>query len=318
MAGAYQIPPAMIGADLPNYAYPFPVKWFEARACGSAVRMAYMDVAPTHVANGHTLVLLHGKEFTAASWGETIRALTSAGYRVIAPDQIGFGKSSKPASFQYSFAALATLTQALLQSTGVDRFRLVGHSTGGVLAMRYGLLYPDRLDGIVLVNPLGLVDTLAQGAPYTPIDALLQEEAKTNRDSIAAYERKNYYHGGWRPEYDEWVDVLAGQYAGEDAGVVQNAQARITDMIETQPVASELPRLALPVTLLIGQLDATAVLAATAPADVRPHIATVPQAAETAVTMLPRGRLVRLEGLGHAPQIEDPSRFQAELLAVLN
>ncbi len=317
MAGAYQIPPAMIGADLPNYDYPFPVQWFEAQACGSAVRMAYMDVAPSRVANGRTLVLLHGKEFTAASWGETIRALTSAGYRVIAPDQIGFGKSSKPADFQYSFAALATLTQALLQSAGVDRFRLVGHSTGGVLAMRYGLLFPNKLDGIVLVNPLGLVDTLAQGAPYTPIDALLKEEAKTDRDVIMAYERKNYYHGEWRPDYDEWADVLVGQYAGEDAGVVENAQARITDMIETQPVASELPRLALPVTLLIGQLDATAVLAASAPADVRPHIQTVPQAAETAVATLPRGRLVRLEGLGHAPQIEDPTRFQAELLDVL-
>ena len=67
MSGAYQIPPAMIGADLPSYAYPFPVQWFEAQACGSGVRMAHMDVAPTHVANGRTLVLLHGKEFTAAS-----------------------------------------------------------------------------------------------------------------------------------------------------------------------------------------------------------------------------------------------------------
>ena len=94
MAGAYHVPSAMIGADLLNYAYPFPVQWFEAQACGSAVRMAYMDVAPTQVANGRTLVLLHGKEFTAASWGETIHALTSAGYRVIAP--IKSGSANRP------------------------------------------------------------------------------------------------------------------------------------------------------------------------------------------------------------------------------
>ena len=77
MSGAYQIPPAMIGADLPSYAYPFPVQWFEAQACGSGVRMAHMDVAPTHVANGRF-------------WGETIHALTSIGYWVIAPNQIRF------------------------------------------------------------------------------------------------------------------------------------------------------------------------------------------------------------------------------------
>ncbi len=80
--------------------------------------MRYIDVPPTAAANGRTAVLLHGKNFCSATWEQTIRALSRAGYRVIAPDQIGFCKSTKPERYQYSFQALAENTHALLASLG--------------------------------------------------------------------------------------------------------------------------------------------------------------------------------------------------------
>lgn len=301
------------GANLERFDYPYPVRWFETRAQGEAVRMAYLDVAPTAAANGTTVVLLHGKNFCAATWGETIGDLAARGYRVIAPDQIGFCKSSKPAGFQYSFHALASLTAALLDKAGAGRVVLVGHSTGGVLATRFALLYPKRLSQLVLVNPLGLNDTLAEGVPYTPLDGLRAEEAKTDAGSIKTYQLRNYYHGQWRPAYDRWVAMLAGQYASAAGDTVREAQARLSDMIETQPVAAELPRVAVPVTLLIGQLDKTAFRANTAPEAVRAKVRTVPQAAETAVKAFPNARLVRLPALGHSPMVEDPKRFHLAL-----
>ncbi|MBM7405860.1 MULTISPECIES: alpha/beta fold hydrolase [Sphingomonas] len=304
---------ADFGANLERFDYPYPVRWFETRAQGEAVRMAYLDVAPTAAANGTTVVLLHGKNFCAATWGETIGDLAARGYRVIAPDQIGFCKSSKPAGFQYSFHALATLTAALLDKAGAGRIVLVGHSTGGVLATRFALLYPKRLSQLVLVNPLGLNDTLAEGVPYTPLDGLRAEEAKTDAGSIKAYQLRNYYHGQWRPAYDRWVAMLAGQYASAEGDTVREAQARLSDMIETQPVAAELSRVAVPVTLLIGQLDKTAFRANTAPEVVRPKVRTVPQAAETAVKAFPNARLVRLPALGHSPMVEDPKSFHLAL-----
>lgn len=301
------------GANLERFDYPYPVRWFETRAQGEAVRMAYLDVAPTAAANGTTVVLLHGKNFCAATWGETIGDLAARGYRVIAPDQIGFCKSSKPAGFQYSFHALASLTAALLDKAGAGRVVLVGHSTGGVLATRFALLYPKRLSQLVLVNPLGLNDTLAEGVPYTPLDGLRAEEAKTDAGSIKAYQLRNYYHGQWRPAYDRWVAMLAGQYASAEGDTVREAQARLSDMIETQPVAAELSRVAVPVTLLIGQLDKTAFRANTAPEAVRAKVRTVPQAAETAVKAFPNARLVRLPALGHSPMVEDPKSFHLAL-----
>jgi pimeloyl-ACP methyl ester carboxylesterase len=304
------------GADLERFAYPYPVHWFAPQP---GARMAYLDVAPTGAANGTTVVLLHGKNFCAATWGDTIRDLAARGYRVIAPDQIGFCKSTKPGDYQYSFHALAANTRALLDHAGgADRVVLVGHSTGGVLAIRFALLYPERVSQLVLVNPLGLNDTLAEGVPYTPLAQLRAEEAKTDTASIRAYQQRNYYAGTWRPDYDHWVAMLAGQYASPRGATVREAQARLSEMIETQPVAAELGRVSVPVTLIIGQTDRTAFRANTAPEAIRARVRTVPQAAEAAVKQFPDARLVRLEGLGHSPMVEAPARFHTALAEAIS
>src|SRR6201991_1993928 len=98
---------------------------------GESLHMAYMDVAPADPAhaNGRTAVLLHGKNFCAATWWPTMQRLSDAGYRVIAPDQIGFCKSSKPERYQFSFQQLARNTPALLELLGVNRATIIGHST---------------------------------------------------------------------------------------------------------------------------------------------------------------------------------------------
>ena len=263
------------------------------------------------------MVLLHGTTFCAATWDETARGLTAAGFRVIAPDQIGFCKSSKPEGYQYSFHTMVELTRGLIDRAGGGKVVLVGHSTGGILATRFALIHPERVSRLVLVNPLGLNDTLAEGVPYTDLGTLHTEGAKTNAASIKAYQLRNYYHGEWRPAYDRWVAMLAGQYAAADGDVVRDAQARLTDMIQTQPIAAELPGLTMPVTLIIGERDLTAFRARSAPAERRSSIRTVPQAAEAAAKRIPGARLIRLDDLGHTPQVEAPARFLDTLKAAI-
>src|SRR4051794_17863913 len=79
------------GPELEGVSYPFPVQQYSFTSQGNQLNMAYMDVQPAKP-NGRAVVLLHGKNFCAATWEETIKALHDAGYRVIAPDQIGFCK----------------------------------------------------------------------------------------------------------------------------------------------------------------------------------------------------------------------------------
>jgi pimeloyl-ACP methyl ester carboxylesterase len=149
-------PSPSYGSELQGFDYPYPLHHYKFRSQGSDLQMSYMDVDPTGHANGHTAVLLHGKNYCGATWESQIAALASAGYRVVVPDQIGFCASSKPDHYQYSFVQLAANTNALLQQLGIDKATLVAHSTGGMLAVRYALIYPQAVEQMTLVNPVGL------------------------------------------------------------------------------------------------------------------------------------------------------------------
>src|SRR5581483_7524582 len=157
--------PSAYGPELEGFDYAYPVQRFDLQSQRQALHMSYLDVRPRQP-DGRVVVLLHGKNFCAGTWEATIKALSEAGYRVVAPDQIGFCKSSKPERYQYSFQQLAANTRALLAHLGIERSTVVGHSTGGMLAARYALLYPQQVDQLVLVNPIGLEDWKALGVPW--------------------------------------------------------------------------------------------------------------------------------------------------------
>src|ERR1700751_5602481 len=110
--------------------YPYPVAFLPLTMYGQEVRMAYMDIPPAGAANGRTVVLLHGMNFGGFYFGGPIEALRKEGFRVIAPDQIGFGRSSKPI-IPYNFHDMAANTRKLLQTLGAPRTANPGHSMGG-------------------------------------------------------------------------------------------------------------------------------------------------------------------------------------------
>src|SRR3954471_2509691 len=83
-----QSPSEPLGIALEGYAYPFPVRFLPLTVERHVVRLAYMDVPPGAAPNGRTVLLLHGRNFPASYWEPTIKALSGAGYRVLAPDQI--------------------------------------------------------------------------------------------------------------------------------------------------------------------------------------------------------------------------------------
>jgi len=304
------------GPELEGFDYPYPVQQYRFTSQGVPLHMAYMDVKPAQP-NGRTVVLLHGKNFCAATWKASIDALTGAGYRVVAPDQIGFCKSSKPAHYQYSFQQLAANTRGLLESLGIRRATVMGHSTGGMLAVRYGLLYPDDTEQLVLANPIGLEDWKALGVPSLGVDRWYERELQTTADKIRAYEKSTYYVNEWKPGYEPWVQMLAGMYRGPGKQAVAWNSALLYDMIYTQPVVYEFPLLKMPVLLLIGTKDTTAIGKDAAPDAVRPTLGNYAQLGKRAAKAIPRATLVEFDDLGHAPQMQDPQRFHDALLKEL-
>jgi pimeloyl-ACP methyl ester carboxylesterase len=301
------------GPELQGFDYPWAVRDFAFESQGEPVVMRYMDVKPEKP-NGETAVVLHGKNFCAATWEQTIRALTAAGYRVIAPDQIGWCKSTKPARYQYSFHQLAANTHALIASLGLSKVIVIGHSTGGMLAARFALMYPENVSALVLVNPIGLEDWKALGVPYRDVDEQIAREKAITADKIRAYERSTYYAGQWRPEYERWVTMFAGIMQGPGRDIVARNMGLIDDMIFTQPVVYEFPLIRVPTLLMIGDKDTTAIGKDYAPPEVRAKLGHYPELAQRTKAAIPGARLVEFPDAGHAPQIQEPEAFNRALV----
>jgi len=306
------------GPQLEGFDYPWPVSHFSFTSQGEALDMAYLDVKPTAAANGETAVLLNGKNFCAATWQETITALTARGYRVIAPDQIGFCKSTKPAHYQYTFQQLAGNTRALLASLGLDRTIVIGHSIGGMLSMRYALTFPANVKLLVLVDPIGLEDWKAKGVPWQNLDAWYQQELKTTAATIREYQRTTYYAGEWDEKYEPWVQMLAGLYRGPGHDIVAWNAALTDDMAYTQPVYYELEQIAVPTRMMVGDKDTTALGKNLAPPAIRATLGNYPVLGKAAAARIPGAQLIEFPDLGHAPQIQAPERFHQSLFELLD
>ena len=304
---------ASFGPELQGFEYPYPTAQFNFSSQRQALHMAYMDVQSKHP-NGQTITLLHGKNFCAATWRASIAALAEAGYRVIALDQIGFCKSSKPERYQYTFQQLAHNTHDLLASLGVHEVRLLAHSTGGMIAVRYALMYPSETKQLILVNPIGLEDWKAKGVPAISVDDWYARELKTSADGIRRYEQTTYYAGHWSDDYEVWVQMLAGLNNGPGKELVAWNSALIYDMIYTQPVFYEFQNIAVPTVLMIGDKDNTAIGKDFAPPAIRETLGHYPQIAQAAAARIPGARLIEFPDLGHAPQIQDPAAFHQALL----
>jgi pimeloyl-ACP methyl ester carboxylesterase len=224
-----------LSITMEGYDYPYPVTYLPLTIEGQDLRMAYMDVAPEGSGNGRTVVLLHGKNFFGAYWRDTISALAHDGYRVIVPDQIGFGKSSKP-NIHYSFHLLAATTNKVLEAAGVSKVAVVGHSMGGMLATRFALMYPQMVTHLVLEDPIGLEDYRAF-VPYASIEEIYKSELNATAKAIRNY-HKGYYVQ-WRPEYDEYPMVAIRWKGSGEYPRLAMSSALTYQMIYEQPVCHE-------------------------------------------------------------------------------
>ncbi len=191
---------------------------------------------------------------------------------------------------------------------------VIGHSTGGMLAVRYALMYPRETEQLVLVNPIGLEDWKGKGVPSISIDDWYARKLKTSADDIRKYEQNTYYAGHWRADYEPWVQMLAGMYRGPGKDIVAWNSALLYDMIYTQPVVYEFDQLKTPMLLLIGDKETTAIGKDLALPDVRPTLGRYLELAKLVKERIAGAQLVEFPDRGHAPQMQDPAAFHKVLL----
>lgn len=304
---------ANLDKRLKTYKYPYKTKLFKYMSQTQKIEMAYMKVDPKEgQSNGESVVLMHGKNFSGAYYGQTAKDLAAKGYTVIIPDQVGFGRSSKPLKYQYSFHAMAHATKKLLDWWSIDKAIVLGHSMGGMLATRFALMFPEHINKLVLVNPIGLEDYKTM-APYQTVDVVFSQQLKQTPEKVKQYQLKNYYDGNWNESYDRWLKLQTGWIKGPDWQHLAYISALTYDMIYTQPVVYEFKNIKSPTLLIIGDRDRTALGKNLVDDATRAKMGQYQELGPKVQKMIPGSRLITIKGVGHLPHIEKYDEFKKAL-----
>ncbi len=302
------------GIGLEGYPYPYPVNLLPLTNDGEQLRMAYMDVTPAQP-NGRVVVLLHGRNFPASYWAPVIKTLTEAGYRVVVPDQIGFGKSSKP-SGELHFDTLARNTIAILDHLGIAKADVVAHSLGGMLGVRIARAFPDRVNHLLLAAPIGLED-YRMYVPPTPTERILENEDKLTAESYRKQLENNYSPKIPPDQITPFIDARfnikgSAEYPRWLRAFVSSAQ-----MIYREPVVHEIPLITEPTLFIMGADDHNAPGKPNAPEALRSKMGQNADLAKALAAKMPDASAEVIANAGHLVFLDAPAKFNELMLAFL-
>jgi pimeloyl-ACP methyl ester carboxylesterase len=302
------------GIGLEGFAYPYPVSMLPLVNDGEQVRMAYMDIAPAQP-NGRVVVLLHGRNFPSSYWAPVIKTLNEAGYRVVVPDQIGFGKSSKPTS-DLHFDTLARNTIALLDHLGIAKADIVAHSLGGMLGVRIARAYPDRIAHLLLAAPIGLEDYRLY-VPPTPTEKILENEDRLTADGYRKQLETNYSLKLPPDQVTPFIDARFNIKGSSEYPRWLRAFVNSAQMIYREPVVHEIPLITEPVLFIMGADDHNAPGKPNAPEALRPKMGQNAELAKALAAKMPDARAEVLPNAGHLVFLDAPQKFNELMLGFL-
>ena len=305
-AAAQSAPPESPPADwgpvsinLEEIEYPYPVSYMDFRVYNQDARLAYMDVAPSGPANGRTVIFHHGGLYYGWYWEKQIAALSEAGYRVIAKDRLGWGKSSKPV-IPYSINLWASNTARLMDHLGIEQAAVVGHSIGGQMVTRFAFLYPERATHLVTVNQVGLTDR-RKGRGFQPLSG--EVDVNPDMDEVYAgllrWAEENYVN--WQPEFAEHMRIRYGNRLSGDWPRMAYVSRLTGQMRGMDTVVNDWQHIETKTLILGGAED----------------YPTYAEEARHAAEIFPNGEVVNIPGIGHNPHEEVPEIVNAELIRFL-
>ena len=243
-------------------------------------------------AGPQTVVLLHGLGGNTTNWAFNTPAL-AAKYRVIVPDQVGFGLSDKPL-INYRVATYVDFLDKFLAELKVERAALVGNSMGGWVAALYALRHPSKVERLVLVDAAGF-------APPKEFDlAALSGLNPSTREGMRQLAGMVFFNK--MMQADAAVDMLlAARLSAGDGYTIQSLVESIhrgEDMLD-----GRLSGLKQPTLLIWGREDGLTPLA---------------REGEKFRQAIPHAQLVVFEQCGHVPQVEKAADFNAAVLKFLS
>ena len=225
---------------------------------------------------GPVLVLVHGLGSSAEVWRESIRFL-ARGYRVVALDLPGYGKSDKP-HVDYSIEYHAVAVNDFIDALGPGKVALVGNSMGGWIAASVALKNPEKISHLILVNSAGL---RRDNAPPVNLNPATKEEMRTLL--LALFANKSFVTE--KLINDQW------EYRKD---IRRTVQATLESLKTRLPLLDDrLKSIKIPTLIICGRDDALVPLAY----------------GERFAKGIPGSKLVVIDNAGHVPQMEKPAAF---------
>ena len=288
--------------------YPYPTKYLDIDVYSQPVRIAYMDVAPQGTPNGRTVLILHGNNFGGFYFKAFIDPLVQEGFRVIVPDQIGYGRSSKPIA-PYNLNSQARNTYRILEHEKIQRVSVVGHSMGGMLTARFATQFPKAVERLVIYNPIGLTDGRFD-RPMAPVDEIYQQTLKTDYQSTRASLSRYVAHNpkAWNDEFELYTRIRYSWTLSAEWPRLAMVQSLISQMLYNDPVVYDWAHITVP-TLAFGGAEDLLLGPASAFQERMQFLAkSIPNG---------NGHVFLIPGLGHVPHLEAPEKVVPPLVAFL-
>ena len=270
--------------------------------------VAYVELNPE---GQQTLVFIHGLGSYLKFWRYQLDAFAARGYRVIALDQLGYGKSDKPATFPYTMEAMADVVHELVQKTGAGKPVLVGHSMGGQTALSYAIRYPEDVGALVLTSPAGFEKFTAKEKAWFK-RAMNTTLIKTSPEygiwgSVA---QGNFAR--WRPELEWLIEERVRVVKTPEFDAYAYAQVRsVQGLSNNDFVRTSLDKVTVPALIVYGDSDRlipSPFLHGGNPRDVF----------EYGHANIRGSKLVELARCGHSVQLDCPEEYNKELAAFLS
>lgn len=169
------------------------------------------------IGSGETVVLLHGSGPGVSSWANwnKVFPLLKDDFRVVAPDMVGFGFTERPKDPVYNMRVWVQQTIDLFDALKIEKANLVGNSFGGALALSMAIMYPERINKLVLMGSMGVSFPITYGLNrvwgYEPSEAAMEElleiftydHSFANKDLI-----KSRYEGSIQPGFQESFSAM--------------------------------------------------------------------------------------------------------------
>jgi pimeloyl-ACP methyl ester carboxylesterase len=251
----------------------------------SGLRYAYLEGG-----RGAPLLLLHGFGADKDNFARVARYLTPR-YRVIVPDHIGFGESSKPPQADYAPRAQAERLRALMRQLGVTKLHLGGNSMGGHIALTYAAQYPKEVESLWILNAAGVWSAppseLRKTMAQTGENPMLVQDEDDFAQLVSLVTAKPLMIP--RP----FLDVVAQDRIKNFA-----LEQRIFKQLAADSVEERIRGLAIPTLIVWGQQDRV----------LHPGSAGILQ------MLLIRSEVVMMQGVGHLPMLEEPERCSLDYL----